>query len=55
MGVPAVSADTAEAFHAEFEQAMAQKGPRLIESNIAQDLSPVVDLIRQMRAQREAG
>jgi acetolactate synthase-1/2/3 large subunit len=55
MGVPAVSADTAEAFHAEFEQAMAQKGPRLIEANIAQDLSPVVDLIRQMRAQREAG
>ena len=32
MGVPAERADTAEAFEAAFEQAMAGKGPRLIEA-----------------------
>lgn len=52
MGVAAVAVNTAEAFHAEFEQAMAVKGPRLIEATIAQDLQPVVDLIM---AQRQGG
>jgi acetolactate synthase-1/2/3 large subunit len=55
MGVPAVSVDTAEAFHAEFEQAMSQQGPRLIEANIAQDLQPVVDLILQQKTARASG
>ncbi|PLW67881.1 acetolactate synthase large subunit [Pseudohalioglobus lutimaris] len=45
MGVPAVAVETAEDFHREFEQAMAVKGPRLIEATIAQNLQPVVDLI----------
>lgn len=49
MGVPAVSVGTAEDFHVAFEQAMTQKGPRLIEATMAQDLQPVVDLILQMR------
>ncbi|TDG12839.1 acetolactate synthase large subunit [Seongchinamella unica] len=52
MGIPAVSVNTAEEFHLEFEQAMAQKGPMLIEANIAQDLQPVVDLILQQKAAR---
>jgi acetolactate synthase-1/2/3 large subunit len=49
MGVPAVAVDTAESFHAEFEQAMAQPGPRLIEATMTQSLQPVVDLILQQR------
>jgi len=49
MGVPAVAVNTAEAFHAEFEKAMAGKGPRLIEASFAQNLQPVVDLIMQLR------
>lgn len=49
MGVSAVAVDTAEAFHREFEQAMAQRGPRLIEASITQNLQPVVDLILAMR------
>ncbi len=48
MGVPSVAVDSAEAFHAAFETAMAEKGPRLIEATIAQDLQPIVDLIHQM-------
>jgi thiamine pyrophosphate-dependent acetolactate synthase large subunit-like protein len=50
MGVPAVAVDDASAFHAEFERAMAQTGPCLIEARIAQDLQPVIDLIMQQRA-----
>jgi acetolactate synthase-1/2/3 large subunit len=49
MGVPAVAVTTAESFHAEFEQAMAQPGPRLIEATMTQSLQPVVDLILQQR------
>ena len=45
MGVPAVAVNTAEDFHREFQRAMAEKGPRLIEASISQDLQPVVDLI----------
>ncbi len=47
MGVSAVAVATAESFHAEFEQAMAQPGPRLIEATMTQNLQPVVDLILQ--------
>lgn len=50
MGVPAVAAASAESFHTEFERAMAQRGPLLIEASIEQDLQPVVDLILQMQA-----
>lgn len=53
MGVPAVSVNTAEDFHLEFEQAMAQKGPKLIEANIVQNLQPVVDLILQQKTAGE--
>jgi acetolactate synthase I/II/III large subunit len=49
MGVSAVAVATAEAFHAEFEQAMAQPGPRLIEATIVQNLQPLVELIQQQR------
>jgi acetolactate synthase-1/2/3 large subunit len=34
-GVPAVAVETAEAFAAELERALMQKGPRLIEAIIA--------------------
>lgn len=53
MGVPAVAVDTAESFHAEFEQAMAQKGPRLIEATMVQNLQPIVDLILQQQRQTD--
>jgi acetolactate synthase-1/2/3 large subunit len=49
MGVPAVAVNTAEDFHAQFERAIAEKGPRLIEATITQDLQPVVDLILSLR------
>ena len=45
MGVPAVATTTAEEFHTALEQALAHKGPRLIEASIVQNLQPVVDLI----------
>jgi acetolactate synthase-1/2/3 large subunit len=47
MGVPAVAVATAGEFHAAFETAMAQKGPRLIEATMVQNLQPVVDFILQ--------
>jgi acetolactate synthase-1/2/3 large subunit len=53
MGVAAVSVSTAEDFHVEFERAMANRGPSLIEATIVQDLQPVVDLILQMRSGNE--
>jgi acetolactate synthase-1/2/3 large subunit len=36
MGVPATKADSAEEFHQQFAQAMATKGPRLIEAMVVQ-------------------
>jgi acetolactate synthase-1/2/3 large subunit len=48
MGVKAVAARTAEEFQQAFEQAMAERGPRLIEATITQNLQPIVDLIHQM-------
>ena len=47
MGVPAVAVNSAEDFHAVFELAMGQTGPRLIEASIEQNLQPVIDLILQ--------
>lgn len=52
MGVPAISVSTSEQFYSEFQKAMVQKGPRLIEANIEQDLQPIVDLILQQKAAR---
>lgn len=37
MGVPATRAETAEAFHAQFEEAMNTRGPRLIEAMVVQE------------------
>ena len=49
MGVSAVSAKTAEEFHTHLENAMHEKGPKLIEAEMVQDLQPAVDLIRKKR------
>ena len=38
MGVPASRATTAEEFHAQFAAAMAEKGPRLIEAMVVQEM-----------------
>jgi acetolactate synthase-1/2/3 large subunit len=38
MGVPASRATTAEEFHEQFAQAMAEKGPRLIEAMVVQEM-----------------
>lgn len=40
MGVPATRATTAEAFHEQFSAAMQEKGPRLIEAVVQQQLPP---------------
>jgi len=48
-GVPATRATTAEEFHAQFGEAMRNKGPRLIEAQIVQDLKPAIDAIHQSR------
>ena len=45
-GVPATSAATAEAFHRQLGAALAEPGPRLIEARVAQDLTPMLDLVR---------
>lgn len=56
VGVPATRADTAEAFHAQFTEAMAQKGPRLIEAEVVADMGPVTELIykgsQELRAKK---
>jgi acetolactate synthase-1/2/3 large subunit len=46
MGVKAVSVAKAGDFHTQFKQAMQQKGPKLIEARISQDLQPAIDMIR---------
>ncbi len=38
MGVPATRAETAEEFHAQFSDAMASRGPRLIEAMVVQQM-----------------
>ncbi len=45
MGVPATHADTADAFHAQLQEAIGQRGPRLIEATIAEYLQPVIDAV----------
>jgi acetolactate synthase I/II/III large subunit len=48
-GVPASRATTAEEFHKQFEAALGTKGPRLIEAQLAQDIRPMIDLIRKSK------
>ncbi len=46
-GVPARRATTAEEFHEQFRAALETKGPRLIEAQVAQDIQPMIDLVRR--------
>lgn len=55
MGVPAVSVNNAEDFYSEFEKAMSQKGPKLIEANISQNLDPLVNLVLSQKEGRMKG
>lgn len=47
MGIPATHADTAEAFHAQFAEALVADGPRLIEAKVTEDMTPYIDAIYQ--------
>jgi acetolactate synthase-1/2/3 large subunit len=51
LGVPATRAATAEEFHREFEAALAAKGPRLIECQvaIAKEMVALTEYIHKMR------
>ena len=46
-GVPACRAASAEEFHRQFEMALMSKGPCLIEAQVAQDIQPIIDLVRK--------
>ena len=46
MGVQASSVNTAEDFHSAFAEAIAHKGPVLIEAVVDQDLGPAIALMR---------
>jgi acetolactate synthase-1/2/3 large subunit len=48
-GVPASRATTAEEFHAQFEAALGMAGPHLIEAQVADDIRPLVELVRRTR------
>ncbi|MEL6766157.1 MAG: acetolactate synthase large subunit [Pseudomonadota bacterium] len=52
MGIPATHATTAEDFHTQLEEALAAKGPRLIEATVDQNLQPAIDFIMQQTAER---
>jgi acetolactate synthase-1/2/3 large subunit len=49
MGIPATSATTAEEFYQQLSEAMAHKGPRLVEAVVAQDLSPMVEMVARVK------
>jgi len=49
MGVPATSASTAEEFYQQLSEALDHKGPRLIEAVVAQDLSPMVNMVARVK------
>jgi acetolactate synthase-1/2/3 large subunit len=51
-GVPASRATTAEKFHKQFEAAMGSKGPHLIEAQVAQDIQPMIDLVRKSKVEK---
>ena len=48
-GVPATRATTAEQFHQQFEAALGSAGPHLIEAQVADDIRPLVDMVRRLR------
>jgi thiamine pyrophosphate-dependent acetolactate synthase large subunit-like protein len=45
--VPACRVTSAEEFHQQFEMSLTSKGPRLIEAQVAQDIQPIIDLVRK--------
>ncbi len=46
LGVPATTAETAEEFYEQFEAAMANKGPNLIDARVISMSGPVIQMIR---------
>ena len=48
-GVPGSRATTAEEFHGQFEAALRNTGPCLIEAQVADDIRPLVEMVRLMR------
>jgi acetolactate synthase-1/2/3 large subunit len=48
-GVPATRVTTAEEFNRQFEAAMGRAGPQLIEAVVADDIRPLVELVRRMK------
>jgi acetolactate synthase-1/2/3 large subunit len=48
-GVPATRATTAEHFHQQFEAALGSAGPHLIEAQVADDIRPLVEMVRRLR------
>jgi acetolactate synthase-1/2/3 large subunit len=46
LGVPATTAETAEEFYEQFEAAMANKGPNLIDARVVSMSGPVIEMIR---------
>lgn len=49
LGVSASRAITAEEFHQQFERALSTKGPRLIEAQVAQNIQPMVEMVRKSK------
>lgn len=47
LGVPAVSATTAEEFYRLLESALRKKGPYLIEARLTQDIQAMIDMVRR--------
>ena len=45
MGIRGSRATTAEEFHQQLQNALAEKGPRLIEAQVAQDLTPFIEMV----------
>jgi acetolactate synthase-1/2/3 large subunit len=45
LGIPATHADTAEAFHQQFAEAIATEGPRLIEAKVTEDMTQYINAI----------
>jgi len=48
-GVSATRATTAEEFYKQFEAAMSTKGPHLIETQVVQNLQPMIDAVYKTR------
>jgi len=48
MGISATSATTAEESYQQLAEALAHKGPRLVEAVVVQDLSPMVQMVARV-------